>query len=80
MRPNIALHVGRMVASMDMRDMLRMVTVPCAIFQANEDSAVPEYLPTYIISNLGQGMSSSIHRLNTRGHLPPPHRPHPGSK
>ncbi|CAI8588947.1 unnamed protein product [Vicia faba] len=68
MRPDIALIVSRTIFQSDMRQVLRLVTVPCHIIQAEKDMAVPVMVSEYLHQQLGG--ESIVEVMATDGHLP----------
>lgn len=68
MRPDIALSVARTIFESDMREILRLVTVPCHIIQSMKDMAVPVVVSEYLHQNLGG--ESIVEVMSSDGHLP----------
>ncbi|KAL3640262.1 Strigolactone receptor KAI2d14 [Castilleja foliolosa] len=67
-RPDIALSVGHLLHTFDMRPFLPQVMVPCHIIQSSKDVYVPQSLGEYIHKNLGG--KSIVEVMPTEGHLP----------
>ncbi|XP_042507675.1 probable esterase KAI2 [Macadamia integrifolia] len=68
MRPDIALSVAQTIFQCDMRQVLRLVTVPCHILQSVKDLAVPVMVSEYLHTNLGG--ESIVEVMASDGHLP----------
>lgn len=68
MRPDIALTVAQTIFQSDMRQVLKMVTVPCHILQSVKDLAVPVVVSEYLHQNLGS--ESIVEVMSSDGHLP----------
>nr|AWN64510.1 D14 [Conopholis americana] len=68
MRPDITLFVTRTVFNSDLRGVLGLVKVPCSIIQTAKDASVPSSVATYLKDHLGG--KSTVHMLDTEGHLP----------
>ncbi|KAH7520282.1 probable esterase KAI2 [Ziziphus jujuba] len=68
MRPDIALTVAQTIFQSDMRQILKMVTVPCHILQSVKDLAVPVVVSEYLHQNLGG--ESIVEVMSSDGHLP----------
>uniref|UniRef100_A0A2N9FE44 AB hydrolase-1 domain-containing protein n=1 Tax=Fagus sylvatica TaxID=28930 RepID=A0A2N9FE44_FAGSY len=68
MRPDIALNVAQIIFQSDMRQILKLVTVPCHIIQSMKDLAVPVVVSEYLHQNLGG--ESIVEVMSSDGHLP----------
>ncbi|KAJ7958254.1 Sigma factor sigB regulation protein rsbQ [Quillaja saponaria] len=68
MRPDISLFVSRTVFDCDLRGILGLVKVPCGIIQTAKDASVPASVAMYLKEHLGGW--STVHWLDTEGHLP----------
>ncbi|KAI7728318.1 hypothetical protein M8C21_021244 [Ambrosia artemisiifolia] len=68
MRPDIAYSVLQTIFKIDMRNLLRHVTIPCHIIQSMKDLAVPVVVAEYLHQNLGG--KSIVEVMSTDGHLP----------
>lgn len=68
MRPDITLFVSRIVFNSDLRGVLGLVRVPCAIIQTAKDVSVPGSVAAYLQRHLGG--RSTVTMLNVEGHLP----------
>ncbi|KAG6571242.1 putative esterase KAI2 [Cucurbita argyrosperma subsp. argyrosperma] len=68
MRPDIALSVAQTIFQSDMRNILRLVTIPCHIIQSMKDMAVPVVVSEYLHRNLGG--DSIVEVMESDGHLP----------
>ncbi|KAF8404925.1 hypothetical protein HHK36_009820 [Tetracentron sinense] len=67
-RPDIALSVAQTIFQSDLRQVLRLVTVPCHILQSSKDLAVPVVVSEYLHRNLGS--ESIVEVMTSDGHLP----------
>lgn len=68
MRPDIAFSIARTIFQSDMRELLKLVTVPCLIIQSIKDMAVPVVICGYLHQNLGR--KSIVEVMLSDGHLP----------
>lgn len=68
MRPDIALSVFRTIFTIDLRELLGQVTVPCHIIQSSKDLAVPVSVAEFLHRNFGG--KSVVEIIATEGHLP----------
>lgn len=68
MRPDIALSVAQTIFLSDMRQILRLITVPCHILQSLKDMAVPVVVSEYLHQHIAA--ESIVEVMSTYGHLP----------
>lgn len=68
MRPDIAFSMARTIFRSDMRQLLKLVTVPCHIIQSVNDMAVPVVVSEFLHKNLGG--RSIVEVMSSDGHLP----------
>ncbi|KAJ4965400.1 hypothetical protein NE237_017249 [Protea cynaroides] len=68
LRPDIALSVLQTIYRSDMRQILKMVTVPCHILQSINDAGVPVMVSEYLHTHLGG--QSVVELMASGGHLP----------
>ncbi|XP_076950910.1 karrikin insensitive 2 receptor CA-like [Bidens hawaiensis] len=68
MRPDIAYSILQTIFQIDIRNLLRHVTIPCHIIQSMKDLAVPVVVAEYLHQNLGG--ESIVEVMSTDGHLP----------
>ncbi|XP_076900639.1 karrikin insensitive 2 receptor CA-like [Bidens hawaiensis] len=68
MRPDIAYSILQTIFQIDMRNLLRHVTIRCHIIQSMKDLAVPVVVAEYLHQNLGG--ESIVEVMSTDGHLP----------
>ena len=68
MRPNISLSVAQTIFQSDIRQILRLITVPCHILQSVKDLVVPVVVAEYLHQNLGGKWIVEV--MSSDGHLP----------
>ncbi|KAF3438822.1 hypothetical protein FNV43_RR17097 [Rhamnella rubrinervis] len=68
MRPDIAFSIAQTIFQSDVREVLKLVTVPCHIIQSVNVTAVPAVVSEYLHQNLGG--KSIVEVLSSDGHLP----------
>ncbi|KAM1702281.1 hypothetical protein ACFXTN_025436 [Malus domestica] len=68
MRPDISLSVAQTIFQSDIRQILRLITVPCHILQSVKDLAVPMVVTEYLHQNLGG--KSIVEVMSSDGYLP----------
>ncbi|KMZ61301.1 putative esterase D14L [Zostera marina] len=67
-QPDIAITVAKTIFQSDLRQLLKLVTVPCHILQSTKDLAVPVAVSEYLHRNLS-GLSI-VEVMGSDGHLP----------
>ncbi|KAB2626537.1 esterase KAI2 [Pyrus ussuriensis x Pyrus communis] len=68
MRPDISVSVAQTIFQSDIRQILRLITVPCHILQSVKDLAVPMVVTEYLHQNLGG--KSIVEVMSSDGYLP----------
>ncbi|CAK9329527.1 unnamed protein product [Citrullus colocynthis] len=68
MRPEVAVPLARTVFSVDEREILEKVDIPCIILQTKTDIVVPASVPIFMQKKI-KG-SCTVRVINTNGHFP----------